>query len=309
MDCTVRLSQLNPTLGDLKHNLDLHLREVDAARRQGIDLLVFPELSLTGYFLKDQVSDLAMRLDDPLLARLLAMSNEVSIVVGFVEHGAGDQLYNATAFLERGRVLHVHRKVHLVSYGMFDEARDFSPGAEFRPIDSRLGRLGLCICEDLWHVGGGYTYFLERCDAVIVPSASPARGIAAGDEGLRSVAVWDTLLSAQALLFQCWMLYCNRVGWEDGIGFAGHSAVFGPEGRRRAQLEGLSPGRLDQRLSSATLERTRVRTPLRRDERPQVLLDALERALHPPAPRVPEPAAPTESEPEERGRNPRPWRP
>jgi predicted amidohydrolase len=309
MDCTVRLSQLNPTLGDLKHNLELHLREVDAARRQGIDLLVFPELSLTGYFLKDQVNDLAIRLEDPLLARLLAMSNELSIVVGFVEHGPGDQLYNAMAFLEGGRVLHVHRKVHLVSYGMFDEARDFAPGADFRPIESRLGRLGLSICEDFWHVGGGYTYFLERCDALIVPSASPARGISAGDEGLRSVAVWDTLLSAQALLFQCWILYCNRVGWEDGIGFAGHSAIFGPEGRRRAQLEGLSPGRLDQRLNSATLERTRVRTPLRRDERPQVLLDALERALHPPLPAPAASPSRSESEPDDRGRNPRPRRP
>jgi predicted amidohydrolase len=309
MDCSLRLSQINPTLGDLKHNLDLHLREIDAARRQGVQLLVFPELSLTGYFLKDQVSDLAMGLDDPLLVRLVDLSHELSLVVGFVEHGPGNQLYNSMAFLEQGRVLHVHRKVHLVSYGMFDEARDFSAGSGFEPIHSRLGKLGLAICEDLWHIGAGYSYFLENCDAILVPSASPARGISAGDVGLRSVAVWETLLAAQALLFQCWMAYCNRVGWEGGIGFAGHSAVFGPEGRRRIHLAGLEAGRLDFHLNSATLLRTRVRTPLRRDERPAVLAAALERLTRAPTP-IPPAATPEPPETDDRfQRGQRPKRP
>lgn len=309
MDCTLRLSQINPTLGDLKHNLDLHLREIDAARRQGVQLLVFPELSLTGYFLKDQVGDLAMRLDDPLLARLIDLSHDLSLVVGLVEHGPGDQLYNSMAFLEQGRVLHVHRKVHLVSYGMFDEGRDFSAGSSFEPINSRFGKIGLAICEDLWHIGAGYSYFLERCDAILVPSASPARGIAAGDQGLRSVAVWDTLLAAQALLFQCWLAYCNRVGWEDGIGFSGHSAVFGPEGRRRMQLTGFEAGRLDYQLNSATLLRTRVRTPLRRDERPAIMAAALERLQHPPVAPISAAPTPTDAPDDRFQRGQRPKRP
>ena len=277
MDCTLRLAQVNPALGDLHENLDLHLREIDSARRSGVQLLLFPELSLTGYFLKDQVSELALDLDSTPVERLAGQTRDVSIVFGFVERGDGDQLYNSLAFVEDGKVLHLHRKVHLVSYGMFDEARDFAPGTSYAPVESRLGRFGLLTCEDMWHVGGGYTYFLDRVDACLVASASPGRGVSARDEGLRSVAVWDTLLSAQALMFQCWFAYCNRVGWEDGIGFAGHSGVFGPEGRRRARLEGFEPGRLDFRIGSDSLRRTRVRTPLRRDEKPGLIVPAVER--------------------------------
>lgn len=277
MDLPIRLAQINPALGDLHENVDLHLREIDAARRSGSQLLVFPELSLTGYFLKDQVADLALEPDAGILARLIDQTRDLSIVFGFVERGAGDQLYNSLAFCENGELLHIHRKVHLVSYGMFDEARDFAPGTDYVSFESRHGRFGMLLCEDMWHIGGGYTYFLERTDACIVSSASPGRGVSAGDEGLRSVEIWDTLLSAQAMLFQSWFLYCNRVGWEDGIGFSGHSCVFGPEGRRRMRLEGYEPGRLDHRITSGSLRRTRVRTPLRRDEKPQLLRDAVAR--------------------------------
>ena len=275
MDLPFRLAQINPSLGDLHENLDLHLREIDAARRSGSQLLVFPELSLTGYFLKDQVADLALERDAPEIERLVGQTRDLSIVFGFVERGEGDQLYNSLAFCEDGEILDVHRKVHLVSYGMFDEARDFAPGDGYMTVESRHGRFGMLLCEDMWHIGGGYTYFMDRVDACIVSSASPGRGVSAGDVGLRSVEIWDTLLSAQAMLFQAYFLYCNRVGWEDGIGFSGHSALFGPEGRRRTRLEGFELGRLDGRMASASLRRTRIRTPLRRDERPEIVQSAL----------------------------------
>lgn len=275
MDLPIRLAQVNPALGDLHENLDLHLREIDAARRAGVQLLIFPELSLTGYFLKDQVSDLALDLDAPEIQRLVDQTHDTSIAFGFVERGEGDQLYNSLAFCEDGQVLQVHRKVHLVSYGMFDEARDFAPGERYVSVRSKHGHFGMLLCEDMWHIGGGYTYFMNRVDACIVSSAGPGRGVSAGDSGLRSIEVWDTLLAAQAMLFQSYFLYCNRVGWEDGVGFSGHSAIFGPEGRRRARLEGFEAGRLDGRISSASLRRTRIRTPLRRDEKPDVLQAAL----------------------------------
>ncbi len=282
MDMQLRLCQLNPGLGDLKGNLDLHLRQIDAASRDGVDLIVFPELSLTGYFLKDQVPDLAMKVDAPPMQRIADRSRDLSIVVGFVEDGENDQLYNSLAFFEDGELLGVHRKVHLVSYGMFDEARDFAAGDEFVVIESRLGRFGMMICEDMWHIGGGYSYFLSGVDAVLVSSASPGRGVSAGDEGLRSVAVWDTLLSAQALMFQCWYGYANRVGWEDGVGFSGHSSAWGPEGRCRARQASFEEGFVDQKLSSATTRRVRLRTPLLRDERPEIVRHSLMQAEHAP---------------------------
>ncbi|MEO0649412.1 MAG: nitrilase-related carbon-nitrogen hydrolase [Planctomycetota bacterium] len=272
----VRAAQLNPTLGDLHANLDLHLREVERARADGVELLVFPELSLTGYFLKDQTAELASDLEAPALQELIGASGDLSIVVGFVERDRGGSLYNASAFLERGEVRHVHRKVHLVSYGMFDEERDFAAGGAFRTFESRWGRFGILICEDAWHMAGPYTYFLDEVDALIVPSAGPGRGVAAADgPGLRSSGTWERLLTNWAMLTQTWVVYANRVGFEDGIAFGGGSAIYAPNGHRTACLEGLDPGAVDGLLDGADLRRARIATPLRRDERPWLLADEL----------------------------------
>jgi predicted amidohydrolase len=276
--CRVRLAQINPTLGDLHHNLELHRREVQAARAAGVQLLVFPELSLSGYFLKDQVTELATTLEGPELQALIGLSGELSIAVGFVERAHGDVLYNSVAFLERGEVRHVHRKVHLVSYGMFDEERDFAAGARFAAFESRHGRFGILTCEDLWHLPGPYLYFLDEVDVLLVCSASPARGVSAdGAPGLRSVRTWNRLCGACATLTQSYLLYSNRVGFEDGVAFGGGSAVYGPDGDRLGRLEGLDPGHLDAELDGRELSRVRLATPLRRDERPWILRDDLAR--------------------------------
>ena len=188
MDCRVTIAQTNPRLGDLHKNLEDHLAVIESARTQGTDLVVFPELSLTGYFLKDQVFELGLELESEVLARLLDRSKDISIGVGFVERTPSGQLFNSFAFLERGEILGVHRKVHLVSYGMFDEARDFAAGEEFRLFESRHGRFGPLICEDLWHAPSPYIHFLNDADAMLVPSASPARGVEQSEPGLASAA-------------------------------------------------------------------------------------------------------------------------
>jgi predicted amidohydrolase len=272
----VRCAQLNPTLGNLHQNLELHRRAVERARADGVELLVFPELSLTGYFLKDQTAELATDFEAPELQELIGLSGDLSIVVGFVERDRGGSLYNTSAWLERGEVRHAHRKVHLVSYGMFDEERDFAAGSEFRAFDTRFGRFGVLICEDAWHLPGPYTYFLDEVDAIVVPSAGPGRGVAAADgPGLRSGAIWEGLLSNWAMLTQSWVVYSNRVGFEDGIAFGGGSSVYGPDGRPTGRLAGLDVGELDATLEGAALRRARIATPLRRDERPWLLTEEL----------------------------------
>ncbi len=177
MDCRIAIAQINPRLGDLHANIKTHLEAIDDARRADAELVVFPELSLTGYYLKDQVFDLGLRLDSDELARFADLSRDISIAVGFVERSPEERYYNSIAFFERGELLGVHRKVHLVSYGMFDEARDFAAGDEFRIIESRLGRFGPLLCEDLWHVASSYIHFLNDADALLIASAPPARGI------------------------------------------------------------------------------------------------------------------------------------
>ncbi len=274
MNCQIHLVQLDPTLGNLEANLEMHIKEACSAADKGAECVLFSELSLTGYFLKDQTAEVALRLNDGLLSRLAELSTSISIGAGFIERGEDGQLYNAYGFWEDGELLSVHRKVHLVTYGMFEEHRDLGAGCEFSPIESKLGRFLVLTCEDAWHMQGPLLAFHAGVDAILIPSASPARGVS-GDSGdndtLDSVQVWSRLLKSWALITQTWICHVNRVGFEDGIGFGGGSRVIDPFGKEAAALEGLDAGVLEARLDSAALERARVALPLRRDDRPWIL--------------------------------------
>lgn len=277
MDCRIVLAQTRPGLGEVSKNLEDHLAQIDAARRAGAQMVLFPELSLTGYFLKDQTAELCLDRESPVLARLAEASREISIAVGFVERSPEGRLYNAMAFLEDGVLLHVHRKVHLVTYGMFEESRDFAAGERFEPVASKHGRLGLLLCEDAWHVGGPYLYFLNDVDALVVASSSPARGVGTGGQGLASTRVWNSLLTSMAHWFQIWICYVNRVGWEDGISFGGGSRVIDPFGELVCEAGRTDEQRLEARLAAGPLRRARVQTPLRRDEKPWIVAAEMQR--------------------------------
>ena len=279
MSFRAALLQTNPRLGDVQTNLEEHVSAIDRAIDAGTELICFPELSLTGYFLKDQVDELAQPLDSGLFEPLLERSRKASIVVGFVERSPSNRLYNSMAFLEAGEIIGVHRKVHLVSYGMFDEARDFAAGESFRIIESRLGRFGPLICEDLWHTPSAYLHFLNDADYLLVQSASPARGVEAPGPGLSSQRTWNTLLEATAILYRTWVLYVGRVGWEDGIGFGGASAGYDPFGTCHGPCDAIEPDMLEVVVDKDALRRARVETPLRRDEKPWILAGELNRTL------------------------------
>jgi NAD+ synthase (glutamine-hydrolysing) len=277
MDCRVQLAQIEPTLGNVAANLETHVREIRAAIEARADLILFPELSLTGYFLKDQTAEVAITLDSPELQQIADLSTSISIAIGFAERGRDGRVYNAVGFFEDGELLEVHRKVHLVHYGMFDEGRDFAAGERFRAFESKHGRFGLLICEDMWHVGASWLHFLSNVDAILVASAGPGRGVTEGEPGLRSTHVWNTIHDTLALLFQTWIVYVNRVGFEDGIVFPGGSRVVDPNGREVAAIAGLEPGRVNVRMTSDELRRARTSTPLRRDEKPWLIARELNR--------------------------------
>ncbi len=275
--CRLTVAQTNPALGNVAKNLEDHVAAIETAVAAGSQLIVFPELSLTGYFLKDQTAELARSVESEELKRLAELSKRVSILVGFVERAEDGRIYNSAAFLEDGRVLHVHRKVHLVTYGMFDEQREFAAGDEFRTFESKHGRFGVLICEDAWHVSSGLQHFLAGADALLIPSCSPGRGVSGGAAELSSEANWRTLLDAHSLFFQTWVVYANRVGWEDGVFFWGGSRVLDPFGRLVARIEGIESGHVQASIDGAALRRARVATPLLRDSKPWMLARGLRR--------------------------------
>ena len=277
----IALAQLAPRLGVLDENLERHRALLAEARAAGAGLVVFPELGLTGYLLQDLAAEVAMRADDPRLAGLAAGTDGLSAVVSFVEESADHRLFIAAALLEDGRVRHVHRKLYLPTYGLFDERRFFAPGDALRAVPSRLGvGVGLAVCEDFWHLAVPALLALDGAQVLVNVSSSPGRDLAAVHEvGLGTAASWRTLLRAYAQLTTSVVVFCNRVGVDESISFWGGSEVIAPSGEAvlTAPLyeEGLFVGEVDL----ADVRRERISLPLLRDERPELLVRELDRIV------------------------------
>ena len=128
MNFRVGIAQITPKLGDVELNLAIYRQYVEKASRENCQLVLFPELTVTGYFLKDLVPDVALKLDSPEINGLKMLSRKVSLIAGLVEETPDFKFYNSAVYFEAGEIKHVHRKVYLPTYGMFDEQRYFSRG-------------------------------------------------------------------------------------------------------------------------------------------------------------------------------------
>ena len=272
----VALAQIAPKLGEVVSNLELHAAAARDARRRGADIVVFPELSLTGYLLHDQVPEVAVGTDGREFRALARLSRNIDLVVGFVEETAGHLYHNATAYLSRGRLLHVHRKVYLPTYGLFEEGRDFARGDRLRSFDAPAGRVGMLICEDCWHPTCAWLLAQQGMDVLFALSSGPTRGARPG-RGITSIAVWQDLVRATAQFETCFVVYVNRVGYEDGLNFGGGSLAVDPFGRVLAALPALEPALEVVDLRAEILRRARISYPLLRDEDLELTSRELER--------------------------------
>ncbi len=271
----IAIVQLAPRLGDLQTNLALHEQWIGEARARGADLIVFPELSLTGYFLKDMVSTVALRLDAPEMQRLGELSRGVELVVGLVEESEDFRFFNSSLYFRDGELRHAHRKVYLPTYGLFDEARYLARGDRIRCFSSGLGRTAVLICEDLWHPSTVYIAALDGALAVICPSSSPLRGIHDGCERDDNAAYWELLNAMYAQTFGLYVVYANRVGFEDGVGFWGGSEIVAPDGQRLAKGRYYEEDLIVADLCLKEPRRQRVAAPLLRDENLDLTLNEL----------------------------------
>ncbi len=281
MKINLAIAQINTRLGNVNANLEKHLALARQAQQDGMDLLVFPELSLTGYVLQDLVPTVACRAEpgDPVFHPLLEASREVDLVVGFVDEDTRHRFYIASAYLSRGEVLHVHHKVYLPTYGMFDEGRFFAPGDSVKAFDTRFGRCGMLICEDFWHASPPYLLWQDGADLMLFTSASPGRGLNSSTK-LESSAWVELTNRAYASLFTVFVAHANRTGFEDGLNFWGGSTIYDPNGELVAQAPYFEETCTNAEIDLNQLHRTRARLPLLRDERPELMLHELERILH-----------------------------
>jgi predicted amidohydrolase len=270
----IALAQVAPRLGELEVNLARHHELIGAARDGGAGLVVFPELGLTGYLLQDLAAEVSMRLDDPRLAALAAeTAGGLSAVVSFVEESADHRLFIAAALLEEGEVRHVHRKLHLPTYGLFDERRFFAPGDMLRAVPSRLGvGVGLAVCEDFWHLSTPQVLALDGAQILVNVSSSPGRDLAATNEtGLGTAGSWRGLMRTYAQLTTSFVVFCNRVGVDESFSFWGGSEVISPTGSAVFSAPMFDEGLFFADIDLADVRRERISLPLLRDERPELV--------------------------------------
>lgn len=272
----VAIAQIAPTLGDLDRNLALHLECLAQAREAGASLVVFPELSLTGYFLKDLTADLAMTAEDPLLLRLAEASREIDVVAGYIAL-EDDHAYIAAGYWSKGRLIHRHHKAYLPTYGMFEEGRFVAAGSRLRAFDAPLGRSAMLICEDLWHPSTVGIVSVDGADLLIGIAASPARGF--GGDRPESARIYEQMTELYARLYGLHVIFANRVGFEDGIGFWGGSRIVDPFGTELACAPYFERTLILADLDLSASRRARRLMPLTRDERPELTIAELQRIL------------------------------
>ncbi len=275
----LRVEQFAPRLAAPRENLERIRAAQEAARRDGVDLLVTPELSLTGYDLRDRVHRLALPLSSE--TSFPELGGGPDVVLGLVERDPGFVPFNAAVHLREGRVLHTHRKVYLPTYGMFDEGRYFGVGDRARAYDAGGGwRAGLLVCEDLWHPSLVYLLALRGAHLVVVQSAAAGRGSWGGGAGrFASWRAWEHLACAAAVSYGIYVVVANRVGVEGPAVFCGGSLIVGPDGAVLARGDDLAE---DTPTADLSLERVAAaRRPFAqlRDEDPHLVARELDHFL------------------------------
>lgn len=276
----VGLAQIAPALGNVAKNRQKHLEMIEKATAQSVDLLIFPELSLNGYRVRDLAQSTAINPHDDAFQEIRAQSaaHNIDIVLGFVEVDARYRYYISAAYITEGKIHHIHRKVYLPTYGMFDDSRYFGAGDQIRAFDTRFGRIGILICEDFWHVSAPYLLWMDGADMLIMTSASPGRGGLNDDDGKFGSTLWvERVNQAYASTFTNHIIHVNRTGFEDGVNFWGGSFVYDPDGELVVQAPYHEESLTVAEIDLGQLRRTRARLPLLRDERPELTLRELTR--------------------------------
>jgi predicted amidohydrolase len=262
----VGLAQVDARLGDVEANLAKHLAWIERARGEGVELLLFPELSLTGYRLLHLTPRVALQpAASPVIARLAAAAPEMSVVVGCVEEDERGFLFNSALLLQGGALALTHRKLYLPTYGIFQEGRFFSEGSRLALPRISGHPFGLLICEDFWHSDPAER--LARAGAKLIALVSASPGRIGGEAMPPSQEAWESLTRASALLNTCWVLYCGRVGWEEGTFYTGGSHIVRPGGEVLARAPYLDEHLLVADIDLREVDRLRWRLPILAAER------------------------------------------
>ena len=276
----IGIAQISPSLGDISKNFQQHMEILEKAKKENLDLVIFPELSLTGYTLKDLVHEVAViPHENHLISEFKTASREISFVLGFVEEKNKGLFFNSSAFFSEGNILHIHRKVFLPTYGMFEEGKFFAEGKNFTAFPTPFGKAGMMICYDFLHYAASYLLFTGGAEIIIALSAAPGRGMTQ-EMSFATSHMWELMGETISRFSTCFVIYCNRVGFEDGKAFAGGSFIYNPAGQLVAKAAYAEEDFLIQELDLEEIRIMHKERPYRRDNKPEIILAALQRTIN-----------------------------
>jgi predicted amidohydrolase len=224
------LAQTGPKLGNKERNLKQISEQASKARKKNVDLLIFPELQLTGYTMRDEVSHLAESIPGPSTRKVetLAREHGVHVIFGMPEESeVKGVIHNTAVFVGPKGLIGKYRKIHLPTHSVFEERRYYRPGQEASVFKTDIGTIGLNICYDLYFPELTRLQALQSAELIVCISASP---------GLRR-RFFEGFCLSRAMENAVYLVYVNRVGIEEGLQFWGGSRVIAPNGSVLAQCK------------------------------------------------------------------------
>jgi predicted amidohydrolase len=207
----VGVYQTDPVLLDVKTNLEAAIDKIEAAKAQGVDLVVFPELSLTGYLVRERYHEAALRMDSPEIRQLAGATKGTAAVVGFIEESQAMNFYNSALVAVDGEILFAYRKLNLPNYGVFEERKIFSGGKHVRVFKLKGLTIAPFICNDLWHPSLPYLGVTQKAD-IFITMFNSSRG-SMGNE-FSNIESWNIINRFYSRVFGVYNLCANRVGCE-----------------------------------------------------------------------------------------------
>ncbi len=272
----VALAQVDSVLGDTEGNLRRAKEVVAEAKARGADLIVFPELSLSGYALGELDDEVPIKARSEPINSLAEEAGETAVVVGFCEEGRDLQTYNSAAYLEGGTLLHLHRKLYLPNYRIYEERKHYNPGQTMRAFDTRFGRMAMLICNDAWQTFLPFIAVQDGAQVLIIPADS---GSYPYPELLDPKDYWRGITRFYARMLESYVVFVNRVGQQENLVFWGYSHVVDPWGTVVAEGPLHEEALITVDIDLGNVRRRRREVPLVKEARLALLAKELNRLV------------------------------
>jgi predicted amidohydrolase len=272
----VALAQVDSILGDTEENLRKAKSVVAEARNRGADLTVFPELSLSGYPIGELDDDIPIEAHSEPIRSLAEAAGEMAVVVGFCEEGQRFQTYNSAAYLEGGVLRHLHRKLYLPNYRIYEERKHYTPGQSMRAFDTRFGRMAMLVCNDAWQTFLPFIAVQDGAQVLIIPADS---GSYPYPELLDTRSYWRGITRFYARMLESYVVFVNRVGQQENLVFWGYSHVVDPWGMVVAEGPVHEEALITVDIDLGNVRRRRKEVPLVKEARLALLARELNRLV------------------------------